>query len=86
MSSRNLSRAEPSAGNGSLMRRHFQMLKGNAMGLIQRLKGDATGNVAITAGILLPVVVGAVGAAVSFSTGAAVRTNMQSSLDAAVLN
>jgi hypothetical protein len=85
MSSRNLSPAEPSADNGSLLRRHFQTLKGNAMGLIQRLRGDATGNVAITAGILLPVVVGAVGAAVSFSTGAAVRTNMQTSLDAAVL-
>jgi Flp pilus assembly protein TadG len=56
-----------------------------AMALLQRFRSDQRGNVVLTAGILLPVVVGAVGAAVTYSSGNATRNSMQVSLDSAVL-
>jgi Flp pilus assembly protein TadG len=55
------------------------------MSLLQRFRRDEGGNLAIIAGITLPVAIGAVGAAVSFSSGNATRTDMQMALDAAVL-
>jgi Flp pilus assembly protein TadG len=53
--------------------------------LLNRFRADKNGNVMITAAFLIPVVVGAVGAAISYSSGNSARTNMQMALDAAVL-
>src|ERR1051326_9427738 len=47
---------------------------------------DESGNLIITAAILLPVVVGGVGAAITYSNANASRTSLQSALDAAVLS
>ena len=55
------------------------------MRLFGRFAADETGNVAMTAGIMLPVLVAAASAAVSYSSGSAARTGMQTALDAAVL-
>jgi Flp pilus assembly protein TadG len=52
---------------------------------LQRLRTDESGNVLITFALMLPVLVAAVGAAVSYSLGSSVRTELQNSLDAAVL-
>ena len=51
----------------------------------RRFQSDEGGNIAIMAGIMLPVAIAAVGAAISFSTGNATRTSMQMALDSAVL-
>ena len=56
-----------------------------AVGCVRRFRRDERGNLVIMAAITLPVAIGAVGAAVSFSTGNATRTNMQMALDSAVL-
>ena len=53
---------------------------------LRRWQRDEKGNVIITAAILLPVVVGSVGAAIAYSNANASRTSLQSSLDAAVLS
>jgi Flp pilus assembly protein TadG len=52
---------------------------------LRRWQSDERGNFVITAAILLPVMVGGVGAAVTYSNANASRTSLQSSLDAAVL-
>jgi type II secretory pathway pseudopilin PulG len=57
----------------------------NAVVSFRNFRADEQGNIAILGAIMLPVMIGAVGAAVSFSSGNATRTNLQSSLDAAVL-
>ena len=57
----------------------------DAVSLLHRFGVDRRGNVHLIMGLLLPVIVGAVGAGVSFSSGNATRTNMQMALDAAVL-
>ena len=53
---------------------------------LRRLRRDESGNLIITAAILLPVVVGSVGAAIAYSNANASRTSLQSALDAAVLS
>jgi len=53
---------------------------------LRRWQRDESGNLVITAAILLPVVVGGVGAAITFSNSNAARTSLQSSLDSAVLS
>jgi Flp pilus assembly protein TadG len=55
------------------------------LSLMKRWQKDERGNVMITAAILLPIVVGTVGAAVSYSVDGATRASMQNMLDAAVL-
>jgi Flp pilus assembly protein TadG len=57
----------------------------DAVSLLHRFAVDRRGNIHLVMGLLLPVIVGAVGAGVSFSSGNATRTNMQMALDAAVL-
>jgi len=53
---------------------------------LRRWQREEGGNLVITAAILLPVVVGGVGAAITYSNANASRTSLQSSLDAAVLS
>src|SRR5579859_2746149 len=53
---------------------------------LRRWRRDESGNLIITAAILLPVVVGSVGAAIAYSNANASRTSLQSALDAAVLS
>ena len=65
--------------------RLYRKVRGNALSLMRRFGSDERGNIAIMAGIMLPVAIGAVGAAVAFSSGSSTRTNMQTALDAAVL-
>ena len=56
-----------------------------AMDLLASFRRHESGNVIIIAGLLIPVAAGAVGAAVSYSSGNATRTSMQAALDSAVL-
>ena len=65
--------------------RHFRSLLDGARSLVQGFHANERGNVIILAGILLPVLVGAGGIAVSYSGANSTRTSMQSALDAAVL-
>lgn len=53
---------------------------------LRRWQRDESGNLIITAAILLPVVVGGVGAAITYSNANASRTSLQSALDSAVLS
>jgi len=53
---------------------------------LRNWRRDESGNLIITAAILLPVVVGGVGAAITYSNANASRTSLQSALDAAVLS
>jgi len=53
--------------------------------LLRAFGKNKDGNVIITAAVALPVIVGAMGVAVSYSTGASTRTKMQTALDSAVL-
>src|SRR5713226_1390289 len=66
-------------------RRRLRALCGAAVALMHRFNRDESGNILILAGAIIPVAVVAVGAAVSFSTGNATRSNMQMALDSAVL-
>lgn len=52
---------------------------------LRRFARDDRGNVIVTTAIFLPVLISAMGAAVSYSQGSAVRTKMQQALDSAVL-
>jgi hypothetical protein len=52
---------------------------------LRRFQRDESANVIVMAGLLLPLAVGATGAAVSYSSSSSVRSNMQGALDAAVL-
>jgi len=69
----------------ALTRRHSRSLMSSATAFIHRFKTDASGNIVITFAICLPIILGTVGSAVSYSMGSATRTSMQASLDAAVL-
>jgi len=65
-----------------------QRLMGGCAGSLELLRAfgrNKDGNVIITAAVALPVIVGAMGVAVSYSTGASTRTKMQTALDSAVL-
>ena len=53
---------------------------------LRRWQRDESGNIMITAAILLPVVAGGVGAAITYSNANASRTSLQSALDSAVLS
>src|SRR5947209_10948947 len=54
--------------------------------LLKSLLTDTRGNVALTAALAMPVFLAGVGAAVDYSRASAVRTNLQTALDAAVLS
>src|SRR4051812_35559133 len=53
--------------------------------LLKSFLADRRGNVTIVAAVVLPVAIAAGGIAVSYSTGASTRANMQTALDSAVL-
>lgn len=53
---------------------------------LRRWQRDESGNLIITAALLLPIVVGGVGVAVAYSSANASRTSLQSALDSAVLS
>jgi Flp pilus assembly protein TadG len=53
--------------------------------LLHRFNAHEGGNVAITAAIALPVLVGAIGMGVSYSMGNSTRNDMQNALDSSVL-
>ena len=65
--------------------RQSRLLRNGLTDLFQRFRSDDSGNVMIIGGIAIPVAIAAVGAAVSYSSGNAARTNMQAALDSAVL-
>jgi Flp pilus assembly protein TadG len=65
--------------------RSLRRLSSAAGCLLRRFDADAGGNVAITAAIVLPILVGAVGMGVSYSMGNSTRNDMQNALDASVL-
>ena len=52
---------------------------------LRRFGADKRGNVAITAAVVLPMLVGAVGMGVTYSMGNSTRNDMQNALDASVL-
>ena len=85
MSSHIESCAQNHARNAGAGHRDYHPSWAAVIDLVCRFKADQRGNILIPAAILLPVLAGAVGAAVVFSNGSATRTNMQGSLDAAVL-
>jgi Flp pilus assembly protein TadG len=68
-----------------LVRRRASALFNSATSVFARFRSNESGNLAIIAAITLPVTVGAVGVAVTYSSVNAVRSNMQAALDAAVL-
>src|SRR5262249_24837333 len=53
--------------------------------LLRRFNADESGYVAITAAVVLPILVGAIGMGVSYSMGNSTRNDMQNALDASVL-
>jgi Flp pilus assembly protein TadG len=53
--------------------------------LLRSFDADERGNVIVTAAILLPILVGAIGMGVSYSMGNSTRSDMQNALDASVL-
>jgi Flp pilus assembly protein TadG len=53
--------------------------------LLQRFSAHEGGNIAITAAVALPVLVGAIGMGVSYSMGNSTRNDMQNALDSSVL-
>src|SRR5690348_3625603 len=53
--------------------------------LLRRFDADQGGNVAISAAVVLPILVGAIGMGVSYSMGNSTRNDMQNALDASVL-
>jgi Flp pilus assembly protein TadG len=65
--------------------RSLRRLSSAAGRLLRRFDADEGGNIAITAAIVLPILVGAVGMGVSYSMGNSTRNDMQNALDASVL-
>jgi len=55
------------------------------MRLFNRFARDERGHVLVMAGLMLPIAIATVAAAVSYSSGSATRTSMQQALDGAVL-
>src|SRR5262252_3907997 len=53
--------------------------------VLRRFEADNGGNVAITSAVVLPLLVGAVGAGVTYSMGNSTRSDMQNALDSSVL-
>jgi Flp pilus assembly protein TadG len=74
-------RNEPNPGFGARLRALFTI----ACGRSRQFGADQRGNVFITTAILLPVLIGAAGVAVSYSIGSSTRSDVQNALDAAVL-
>jgi Flp pilus assembly protein TadG len=66
-------------------RHRLRRLSTAAGGLLRRFDADEGGNVIITAAILLPILIGAVGMGVSYSMGNSTRNDMQNALDSSVL-
>jgi Flp pilus assembly protein TadG len=60
-------------------------LVSRSAGLLSRFRKDERGNIAIVAGLVLPVVVGAAGVAMTYSSASSSRASMQMAVDAAVL-
>jgi Flp pilus assembly protein TadG len=63
----------------------FRRLATVAGRLARRFEADEGGNVAITAAVVLPLLVGAVGMGVTYSMGNSTRSDMQTALDSSVL-
>jgi len=63
----------------------FRRLATMASRLARRFEVDEGGNVAITAAVVLPLLVGAVGMGVTYSMGNSTRSDMQNALDSSVL-
>jgi len=53
--------------------------------VLRRFETDEGGNIAITSAIVLPLLIGAVGAGVTYSMGNSTRSDMQNALDSSVL-
>jgi Flp pilus assembly protein TadG len=53
--------------------------------VLRRFDTDEGGNVAITAAVVLPILIGAVGMGITYSMGNATRSDMQNALDSSVL-
>jgi Flp pilus assembly protein TadG len=77
-----MSLAHQSLGGSGRSRRR---LSGGAGRLLRRFDRDQRGNVAITAAVVLPILIGAIGMGVTYSIGNSTRNDMQNALDASVL-
>jgi Flp pilus assembly protein TadG len=85
MSSHSQSFVVDERGGSGRNGRQSRVLRNGLTCLLQRFRRDERGNVMIMGAIFIPVAIAAVGAAVSYSSGNAARTNMQAALDSAVL-
>ena len=76
-----------SLGNQSLVGsgRNLRGLSRSARRLLRRFSAHDGGNVAISAAVVLPILVAAVGMGVTYSMGNSTRNEMQNALDASVL-
>lgn len=74
-------RNAPAGGEG----RHCREVRDSAVSLLRRFGSDEGGNILVVTGIALPLLLGAIGTAIAFSVANNTRSNMQTSLDSAVL-